>query len=173
MTPFEPVGSKSRADLLVDLAQANLDGDLIPYATLVEVLGQEDDRDGRHIVYQAVRQANKKLLRDHQRYLAVVKGQGYRVAESREHRKLARRHESKATRQINNGLAILDNTDLSDLSPLDAQRHIGATMVLRGIASAMEQQRRRTDRHEELIRKLAGAAGFKKEDVEAALETTD
>ena len=109
---------------------ANADpGDLITYQTLAEALDL-DEKEQRDQIRQAVSAARSTLLRDHNRAVVAIRGEGYRVALAREFAGLAQGYRQKADRAMTTALDIVNHVDEKQLSPAELQRHRAVATVI-------------------------------------------
>lgn len=117
--PFQPVGDRAQWELIYDfLCRISPEvGDVIEYKTFEEACGF-DIRKARQAFYKA---ANQWCEENHRAFAAVA-GKGYRVAGAPEHETIARKHHRKSRRSLGKGLAVIRNTDHSQLTAKDRER---------------------------------------------------
>jgi hypothetical protein len=128
MGTFRPDGDQPKWRVIYDLVAERALGDMIPYAELSAALGYDVTRPraSRAPIYAA----DRKLLRDKDRTLVNVKGEGYRVARGDERHGLAVIRQKSARRKIRHAISLVTNVeDRSSLSvrqqeALDALGHV-------------------------------------------------
>ncbi len=138
MSPFRPKGDRARWRVIYDVLSGASVGDLITYEELAEALALDPVRD-RHKVQMSVRRAAKEYLDNDKRALDVVVDEGYRVADASGHLTLARRHQSKASKELQRGHAKATNVDLSGVEP---QTRHALEVVAQAFALQMDYNRR-------------------------------
>ena len=106
-------------------------------------------------VYAAVRMANRAMLREHHRYLAVVRGRGYRVIRGDEHVVVALSRRDRAETQMKRGVEILRNVNYGDLSTTQRQIHEGQLLIMSALYRAIEESNKSQTRQQNLIDDLA------------------
>lgn len=146
MPPFQPKGELPRWAIVYKVLSETKTGEIAPYESLANALGVDPDID-RHAVQMAVRRASKELEERDRRAVEVVPNRGYRIVESVEHLRLARRHQSKAVKSLGRGQSKVVNVDLSGLDP-ETRRTF--EVVARAFAVQMDFNRRFTGRQEKL-----------------------
>lgn len=158
---FQASRADGRSDrqVIIDLAESAppdtvfLFDDLL--AALREGVPEEREIDLKH-VYQAVITANKALLADSHRYLVNERGIGYRVARAEEHTELAVNRRNKAEDNLSQGLELLRQARVDELTDSQRLLHQGQLMIIGGLVDHMRATNRRLDRQERLIQDLAG-----------------
>lgn len=106
------------------------------------------------VCYQAVAHANRLLLKRHQRYLSIVRNQGYRVVRAEDHLPLARRREDKAARQMRAGVEILRNCRMEELTETQRAIHQGQMLIMSSLYENMKSLAKRIQTHDDLIAEL-------------------
>jgi hypothetical protein len=108
----------------------------------------------RERIYRAVSQGNKTLLRERRRYLAPVAGQGYRMIRADEHLPMAIGKKSRAEKQIHDGIEILRNVRLDELTEPQRTMHVGQLMILDGVYRMAKASEKRHARQEQVLEDL-------------------
>lgn len=146
MSPFKAKGDVPKWQMVYNVLALAKPGDIITYDDLDAAL-EEDFRSNRHPLGRAV----KELLEHDSRTVEVVRGEGYRIVEAREHERLARGRQKRARRQLSAGLRTARGTDRSSLTVDELMR---LDRLEANIADQMEAMRR----HESRIAKLEEVA---------------
>jgi hypothetical protein len=155
--PFFSSRDDGRSDrrVVFELVQDAKPGDTFSYDQLTNVLavglGCVVDRKR---VCRAVNAANKTLLQERRRYLAVVKGVGYRVINADEHLGVALMKKEQAQGSLKRGIDVLENARIDELSPTQRTLHEGQLLILNGLYHATRESFRRHERSERLIADL-------------------
>lgn len=155
--PFQPSRSDGRSDreVVYELVRDADPGATYTYDELTAALQDGlDAKVGRDRVYRAVGAANRTLLREHNRYLGVVKNVGYRVLRGSEHAAVAVRRKEKARTQLQRGKEILVHTRLGELDAAQRDLHERQLMLLSALCGAVDDLDQRQQRSEELIEDL-------------------
>lgn len=156
-SPFRASREDGRSDrrVIYDLAE-NADPDTVfTYAELIEALSDGTDREiTRAHVYGAVSAANRGLLTDRKRYLAVVADQGYRVIRADEQLSAALVKKDRANGYLKRGIDLLRNARLDELDAAQRTLHEGQLMIMAGLHQAIQESDRRHKRADELIQGL-------------------
>lgn len=151
MTAFAPAREDGRSDRVVifEFAQDFEPDTLFAFDTLAHELQNGLNIEvTRQRISQAVQQANKTLLREKSRYLASVRGVGYRMIRADEHVSKALERKTKAEQQIKAGLDILRNTRTDELDEAQRALHTGQLLILDGVyrmAKASEERHKQTE----------------------------
>jgi hypothetical protein len=90
-------------------------GDVLLYTDIADALGVSVD-DGQ-VWQSAIGRAKKQFVFEKKHAVRCVPGVGYRVLPPREHLSLAREQQSRARRAMVRGREVVENVDLSALSP--------------------------------------------------------
>lgn len=146
MSPFKPAGDRARWRMVYDVLCAASIGDLITYEQLGEATGLDPVTE-RQKIQMAVRRAADEYLDTDKRALDVVIDEGYRVANASGHLVLARRHQSRATKQLQRGHDKASKVDLSGVEP--ETRH-ALEVVAQAFALQMDYNRRLDVRQQRL-----------------------
>jgi len=116
MSPFDPIGEQARWKTVYELLRDAPVDTIVTYGEMAEALNLDPVKD-RHTVQMAMRRAAQELERENKRTVDVVRNEGYRIVEPREHLALARRHQKKAGRSLSRGHSKVINVDLSGVDP--------------------------------------------------------
>jgi hypothetical protein len=144
---------RTNSEVLAELVKEAAPGTVFSYEELRDVLEADTEtRFDRPRVCAAVRRANTRILRQHQRELRVVKGSGYRLASASEHLELALGRTTRADRQIRRGLLTLNNVRWNELDPNARAAHEGQLLLTSAMYQMVSGLRRRQDRSEQVIR---------------------
>jgi len=108
----------------------------------------------------AVRQANTRLLRLHQRELRNVRKLGFRLVPAREHMALATLRQGKADKQLRRGLLTLKNVRWHELDSNARAAHEGQLILAAAIYGQVQALRHRQDKHEQVIEERLRRAGI-------------
>ena len=104
-------------------------GDTLPYTEMAVLIGMDyADPRQRQIVRATARRAADELRKREKKFVAMVRGEGYKVPEAQEAVVLARRHQARAVTEVATGLAVAESVDLSQVDATTA-RLIQATVV--------------------------------------------
>lgn len=158
MQPFTPSRSDGRSDkrVVYELVEDAQPEDKFTYQQLEEAL--EDGLDNPEIsksrIYRAVATANKQLLREKRRLLAVVKGEGYRMVRANEHVSYSLIRKGKAERQLAAGVHLLQRVRFDELSETEQQLAEGTLLVFDGFYRAIKSSENRHDKQEDTISAL-------------------
>lgn len=145
---FTPKGKVAEWRLLYAAIQKKgLDyGVEISYEEIDEAIGR-DSRTNRAPIYRAA----KELLLVHQRALAPVRGEGYRIVQAAEMLDLAQQDRRAGRRKISKGVAKLTNVDYNELTPGERQLATAMANHFRGLEAAMALQNERIERVEKAL----------------------
>jgi hypothetical protein len=105
-------------------------------------------------VYRAVNAANKTLLRENRRYLGVVRDEGYKVLRTDEHLPVALAKKDMAQSYLRQGISLLKNARLDELTEAQRTLHEGQLMILASVYHSVSASERRHDRQEKIIDEL-------------------
>jgi hypothetical protein len=156
-TPFQASRADGRSDrrVIYDLAEHADPDTTFTYTELIDALQEGTERAiTRAHVYAAVGAANKGLLDDRKRYLAVVAGQGYRVIHAHEQLGAALVKKERANGLLKRGIDLLKNARLDELDAAQRTLHEGQLMIMAGLHQAIQESDRRHKRADELIKGL-------------------
>ena len=150
---------RSDRQVIFDLAKDIEAGALLPFDTLLNALKnglseEELEAVNKNRVYRAVAVANKRLLSEHQRYLHIVRGKGYRMISAEEHLPLAISKKETAQDYLKKGIDLLRNTRMDELSQSQRTLHEGQLLVLGGLYQAYRNSERRHNEQESAIDKM-------------------
>jgi hypothetical protein len=86
----------------------------------------------------AMRQANRTLLRENQRTVVAVRRVGYRVINASEHRSVAIVRKERAGRQLRDGLMVMKQCRLDEMTENERKMHEGTTLMMSAVVSAVD-----------------------------------
>lgn len=155
--PFEPSRADGRSDrqVIYDLA-ANAEPEAVfKYRQLIDALSVGVDVPiDRRRVYRAIANANKTLLGERHRYLAVVRNVGYRVLRADEHLPAAIDRKQTAVSKLKQGMDLLRNARIDELDEAQRVLHEGQLMIMSGLYDAVRESHMRHDKQERIIEDL-------------------
>jgi hypothetical protein len=141
---------RSYRDVALDLLKDMKRGDVVTYQDLGRALELHPLRD-RTKIQHAVRQANKPLLKLHQRGVQAVENQGYRMLPAREHVVVANGHQSKADKAMVRAIDFFNGTNLADLTESERKLHQGQAMLAQALYASHKSLDRRIRRIEDIL----------------------
>jgi hypothetical protein len=118
-----------------------------------ELLAELETED-RGRLYRAVGRANRELWKTREKSLAVVRGKGYRVLHPSEHERLAEGYKQQARKRMGNSVAVMQATNLSELSSQEREWAVRVTAGLMTLARVMDEHAAKLARHDELLSEL-------------------
>jgi hypothetical protein len=124
--------------------------DTIGYDDLGKELQLHPKKDLNQI-QQAVRAANKSLLKVHKRGVKVVTGRGYRMLPAREHMIVANGHQTKADKAMVRCIEFFNGANLSEMTEVERKLHQGQAMLAQAIFASHQHLDRRMKRLEDII----------------------
>jgi hypothetical protein len=112
-----------RAAVLVEMLVRHLSpldyGTVVPYEQIRRVIFEDPQGlRGRGVTLRA----GRRLLREYQRLLVNVRGQGYQIAQPGEHVAQSKRFQAFSRRRQRRALAILIHAEMSKLTPAERQQ---------------------------------------------------
>lgn len=110
---FEPKGEKSMWQILYDAVKDLEIGYFLSWQKLHSLTGFDIEYKYRSLVYQA----NKHLLKNHQRMLISKRKEGYRIAEQKEQLGQGINRRKRGRRQFEKGILELNYCNTDQLSP--------------------------------------------------------
>ena len=135
MNLFKPVGEKSRKDFALEVLREHSVGDVVPYATFGDRLGD----DARRVIQAAVRDAGKDFLKLDGHAIEAVPNVGYRVVEPDGHVRLAEKQRKRSVRSLRRGSSLVSSVDYNGMSA--ESRRLAEGMAM-GFAHLLEQNAR-------------------------------
>jgi hypothetical protein len=149
---FQPSRADGRSDwrVIFDLVEHLKPGEEVGHDVLLAELETTD----RSRLYRAVQRANRELWSTRSRSLGVVKGVGYRMLRAEEHEAQANSYQRQARRRISNAVAVVEATDLSQLSADQREWMVKVQSGIHLLAQAMDSHARQLATHDEMIRRL-------------------
>lgn len=160
---FNPIGDKSRRQLVVELIAPLEPDDVVTFEQLADVTGLSWQRD-KELIRSTVSAARSALANDHHKALAAVRGVGYRVIRPEEHVLVAAQLQRKSGRALALARTTVDTVDLSALSE-DGRR---LAMAAGAVLAYQQEQIRRLDLRQKGIEKVLGSVTEKVDEVTAA-----
>ena len=143
---------RSNVQVIVDLVKDDAPGTSYTFSQLVEALGKDSTHTyGTNDARQYAIKAGRRLLKEHKRTLANVRGVGYRLAEAGDHKRLALVKKSRSDKQFGLGLQILQNVRLDEMDVNQRAAHEGTLMIMSAIHSAVTAMEGRLSRIEQVI----------------------
>ena len=162
MSAFQPSRDDGRSDkrVVYELAHDAAPDTVFTHDDVRAALEDGVDREiTKQRISQAVAVANKMLLREHSRYLTTIPGVGYRMIRAEEHLPVALGKKARAETQIQHGIDLLKNTDLSELTETQRTVHLGHTMILEGVwRMAKASEKRAAEQQRAIDEMLRGQA---------------
>lgn len=146
--PFEASRADGRSDrqVIFDVVHDKDPDELFTYTQLRTALlaGLPEGMDvTRQRVCQAVRTANKTLLKERNRYLRVVRNRGYRMITAQEHLPVAIDTKGRAHRLLRRGEELLKNVKWDELDENQRKLHEGQLMLMSGFVHILSNHDRR------------------------------
>lgn len=124
--------------------------DIISYQDLGRVLDLHPAHE-RMKIQQAVRLANKKLLKLHQRGVKAVTNRGFRMLPAREHVIVANGHQSKADKSMVRAIEFFNGANMSDMTEAERKLHQGQAMLAQALYASHKSLDRRIQRLEDIL----------------------
>lgn len=134
MTAFQPLGERSRRNVVIDTLGNIQPGVLMTYDELMSLLGVD-----KRTCQSVVNQAKSGLEKQYKKAVVAVPNEGYRVVYAKEHLDLAKAHQKRAGRQLRKSHSKAVNVEFSQLT--DGER-AAITLAAAGLALQMEYMRR-------------------------------
>jgi len=151
---FQPIGEKSRADMLTDaLAEADY-GTEYTFDELATFAGLETGDVAN--VQSVVNAAKRRLTERHRRAVESVRGKGYRIVEPEEQLRLSKKHTTKSRRQL---VKARTNVAHADLHGLADEVRAQFTRQESKINYLLESQRRISKRQDNLDKLIEETTG--------------
>jgi len=148
---------RSDGQVVLDLVDGAEPGRVFTFAEIAAALMEGTGREyGVPEVRGAVGRAHVRMLKEQARVLHSVRCVGYRVAEAREHHRLARHRRHRAGVQLRRGLQVLQNVRWEEMDRESRVAHEGQLLVSLAVAGAVQQLERRVDSHDALLKRIVG-----------------
>lgn len=139
---------QSNADVLLGYVRDGEPGRVYTYQELADVLEVGVDREfDVPAVRSVVGAAFGRLLREQQRTLYNLRGQGYRLAYAKDHNRLALVRKRRSDTQMRRGLEMLQNVRFEEMNDNERKAHEGTLMLL----SAVYQNQRSLERRQAAV----------------------
>jgi hypothetical protein len=136
--PFEPLGAKSRKQMVIDLFSDKGPDAVVTYDQLGEALDLHPVRQ-RNVIRTVVHTASGALTVEHRKVLASVRNVGYRVIRPEEHVQHAAKLQRKAGKQVVVAREQVDAVDLESLSEEGRRIAMAAGAVLAYQATQLQR----------------------------------
>ena len=157
----QPYNKTSRKDgrsdgqVVYDMALNLRPNDILSYDSLLTALQDGVEiKFNRNRIYGAVKAGNKKLLKERNRYLAVIRGKGYKLISAEEHLGVALAKKQTAQKHMQTGVEILEHTAFEELSPTHRAIHERQMMIMKGLYSQIKHHEQKFVETDNLIEKL-------------------
>lgn len=147
---------RSDGQVVFDVAIQAKPNDILRYEVLLDAL-QKDVNSvefDKNRVYGAIKSANRKLLKKHSRYLAVVRGTGYKLITADEHLGIALSKKQTAQKYMLTGLEILEHTVFDELSPTQRLLHEQQMVLMKGLYQKVKYHDEKLSETESMIDKM-------------------
>lgn len=146
---------RSDRQVVYDYVRQAQPDDQFTYDELISELQKGVDVDiERSRVHRAVSAANPLLLEEDRRYLAVMRGRGYRVIRPEEHLPVAVGKKSKAMDKLAQGVNLLRHVRIGELTEAQRLLHQGQLQIMAGLYDAVAASEERHDRQEAVIERI-------------------
>lgn len=139
---------RSNQQVLIDSVAGAEPGTLFTYDQLSRILGFDDKRRTQSVVVSAQR----RLLKEFCRTMMNVRGEGYRIAEAKEHMMLAHDCKRRSDVQLRKGLHILRHVKWEEMDEETRKAHEGTLMVTEALYSMQAAQDKRLAKIEKAIK---------------------
>lgn len=146
---------RSNAQVLIDYVKDGEPGRIYTYEELSIALSHGADHTySTQDVRAIVTTAYPRILKEHQRALHNIRGQGYRVAFAKEHTALAMTRKRRSDTQLLRGFQTLQHVRIDELDPNARMAHEGTLMIVGGLYQAQQAMDKRLRAVEDAIRSL-------------------
>lgn len=150
---------RSNPQVILDFVRRAEPGTIFTFEQLQEELAKGTDREyDRAAVCGVVNQANPRLLKEHQRRLYSVRGQGYRLSHGNDHLALATSDQRRAAKQQARSLLTLQNAPWDEMDPTVRDVTQATLVLVGGVVASQDAMSRRMDKIEDAIRNMKGTA---------------
>lgn len=140
---------RSHQQVLIDAVAGAEPGTMFTYVQLQMVLGFKTKERTRAVVLAA----QHRLLKEHNRTLENVRGEGYRMAKANDHTRIANGRKRRADVQLRKGLHVLRHVRWEELDEESRKAHQGTLMVTEALYRIQASQESRLRKIEEAISK--------------------
>lgn len=155
---------KSNQQVVIELVCDSSPGETFDYETLRAALSEgSPTMYERHDIQQIVRQAQPRLLREHQRCLRPIKGVGYQLAFASDHVELAGEFNRGALRKQKRAIDRLNYVRLDEMSPQQREIHLAQQQI----NASQYALNKRLLRQDDAIKNLVASLTSRVEQVEA------
>lgn len=152
MTYFKAKRSDGRSyrTVAVDAFKSLEYGTVVSYKDLGKLLDLSPNNE-LTTIQQAVRDANRVLLKIHKRGVQNVAKIGYRVIQPREHMIVANSHQTRADKAMVRALRFYGGADLSKMTEAERKLHHGQQMLAQAVFASHQHLDKRIRRIEDLL----------------------
>lgn len=146
---------RSNAQVVIDLVRGAEAGRVFTFAEFKDALAEGTGREyAAQDVHGAVGSALQRLLHEQQRTLHSVRGVGYRLAEAKDHSRLALDRKRRSDVQLRRGYQTLTNVRWDELDPEARKAHEGTLMLVGALYQHQRYAERRAAATEAAIEKV-------------------
>lgn len=147
---------RSDGQVIFDLALKITPNEILTYDILLSALqeGVDSVAFDRNRIYGAIKSANKKLLKKQNRYLAVIRGTGYKLISADEHLGVALAKKQSAQKQMQSGLEILEHTKYDELTPTHRLLHQQQLLVMKSLYLKVKYHDEKITQTENIVDKM-------------------
>jgi DNA-binding winged helix-turn-helix (wHTH) protein len=156
-TKTSRLDGRSDSQVVYDLASQMKPNNVLTFQELLNAL-QKDVTNmviGKSRVYQAVINANKKLQKKNNRYLAIVRGVGYKMIPANEHLSVSVTKKKQAEKKMKASLEILEYTNWDELTPNEQSVHQQHLMLTKTLYQQVKYHHQRLNETDSIISKLS------------------
>jgi len=168
VTAFVPTRKSGKSDraVVLDMAKAATPGSILTYEAIIEALSIDsaDRAIDKAVASHAARAASQSLLRTDSRCLIAIRGQGYRVSIGSDHHGVALDRYTRADAQLHRGVQVLAHVRRDEMSPNQLIAHDGTMLVMGALVQMTSATRKRQDRIETILARIAGKVGVSLDD---------
>lgn len=159
LQPFNKTSRKdgrSDGQVVFDLALNMKPDEILTFDVLLEELQKGVDiiQFDRNRAYGAVKSANKRLLKKQNRYLAVIRGTGYKLIRAEEHLSLALSKKQSAERYMQTGVEILEHTVMDELSDPQKILHQQQMLLMKSLYQRVKYHDEKISETESIIDRM-------------------
>lgn len=140
---------RSNQQVLIDAVRDSEPGTMYSYGELQRMLGFKSKERTRAVVLAA----QHRLLKEYNRTLENVRGEGYRMAEANDHTRIAHGRRRRADSQLRKGLHVLRHVRWEELDEESRKAHEGTLMISEALYRIQTSQDQRLSRIEAAISK--------------------
>lgn len=149
------IDGRSNSQVIIDYVKDGAPGTIYTYDELANALRAGVDRQfERTEVQSIVTSACSRLLKEHSRTLHNVRYKGYRLAPAAYHLTIAHERTSKADRQMQRGVQVLQNVRWNEMDQNQRMAHEGQLIIIGTLCQQMKAFERRQASIESAIRRM-------------------